>query len=104
VAEVRTPPKKLADLNPKWFTEHASGRTGYGVEFDCPCGQGAACEWGGRIHVPFANPLDGGPPGRWGSTKWQRTGETFENLSLTPSIHAVGHWHGWLTNGVLTSC
>lgn len=24
--------------------------------------------------------------------------------TLTPSIHAVGHWHGFLTAGVLKSC
>jgi hypothetical protein len=33
---------------------------------------------------------------------WQRTGETFETLTLTPSVDcsAWGHWHGFITNGV----
>jgi hypothetical protein len=32
---------------------------------------------------------------------WQRTGETFDDLTLTPSIDASpsGHWHGYVTNG-----
>lgn len=32
---------------------------------------------------------------------WTRTGDTFENLSLSPSLNAerAGHWHGFITNG-----
>jgi len=32
---------------------------------------------------------------------WQRTGETFEDMTLSPSIDASnsGHWHGHITNG-----
>lgn len=32
---------------------------------------------------------------------WKRTGETFDTLTLTPSINAeaAGHWHGFITNG-----
>ena len=108
MSEIRTPPKKLVDLNPRWMREFVARdkppRDGYGIEFDCPCGRGPECEWGGTICIAFANPLDGGPVSRWGREKWQRTGDTFESLTLTPSIHAVGHWHGWLRNGVLESC
>jgi hypothetical protein len=55
--------------------------------------------------VPFANPIDGGPQlERHG---WQRTGDTFETLTLTPSIlraRARGGcgWHGFITNGAVT--
>jgi hypothetical protein len=32
---------------------------------------------------------------------WNRTGDTFETMTLTPSIDGsgVGHWHGFITNG-----
>jgi hypothetical protein len=32
---------------------------------------------------------------------WQRTGDTFENLTLSPSLDfsARGEWHGSITNG-----
>jgi hypothetical protein len=32
---------------------------------------------------------------------WQRTGDDFEDLTLTPSIDASnsGHWHGFITGG-----
>ena len=32
---------------------------------------------------------------------WQRTGETFEDLTLTPSVDAspAGCWHGFVTKG-----
>ena len=111
---------RLVDLNPRWFSEE--GRHGQGVTFDCPHCAGAI-----RLAAAFANPLDGGapvplepsklwptlqprpdeapglvtvPPG----TLWQRTGETFDVLSLVPSVDASnsGHWHGYLTNGAIT--
>ncbi len=38
---------------------------------------------------------------------WKRgSGDTFETLTLTPSIDAnvdiAGHWHGFITNGEVT--
>lgn len=35
---------------------------------------------------------------------WNRTGDTFDNLTLTPSLDASasGHWHGFITNGAIT--
>ncbi len=38
---------------------------------------------------------------------WQRTGETFDTLTLTPSIHSRKEkggcgWHGFITNGEVT--
>lgn len=32
------------------------------------------------------------------------TANDFATLTLTPSVHAVGHWHGWVQNGEVTSC
>lgn len=112
---------KLTDLDPNWVGAggpgiyaneemyrlgiHQPERHGVGLVFDCPCGCGE------RRYVPFNNPLDGGP--RFNDTPagrpfWDRTGETFETLTLTPSIlaskdHGGCGWHGFITNGeVLT--
>lgn len=35
--------------------------------------------------------------------KWKMTG-TKECPTLEPSLHVVGHWHGFLKNGQLISC
>lgn len=96
---------KLTDLDPHWFVTsegHAAGRTGMGVTFDCPCKPGCPT----RLGVWFSNPIDGGPPAPPECSpkpRWQRTGSTFETLTLTPSIDASGgaepHWHGFITNG-----
>lgn len=88
--------------------------------FDCPCATCRAKRTGDpdrdfhlRHYVGFANPLDGGPffesSAGAPSPKWQRTGDTFETLTLTPSIlsdPAKGGcgWHGFNTNGEVTGC
>lgn len=110
---------KLTDLNPKWFAE--DGRIGQGVVFDCPHCQKT------RLAVTFANPTDGGAPLRLGKFLplmkavangerpgedfpgdivppgflWQRTGEAFDAMTLSPSVDASpsGHWHGWVQGG-----
>ena len=88
--------------------EPAPLRTGVGVIFQCPCGNHDEDH---ELYAPFANPLDGGPasnPGGWnGSGGWQRTGDTFDALTLSPSIlraKARGGcgWHGFVTNGEVT--
>jgi Family of unknown function (DUF6527) len=93
---------KLTDLNPQWTQAGYGGTTRgrAGLWFDCP---GACCATSlgkQRIHVPFRNPGDGGPdiPG---DPRWQRTGDTFETMSLTPSVDAskFGHWHGFISGG-----
>lgn len=96
---------RLSELKPKFLGAGGPGvtlhgqpmpeRRGLGVQFDCPCGCGAPC------FVPFANPLDGGP--QLEAQGWQRTGETFETLTLTPSIlrrepRGCG-WHGFIRDG-----
>jgi hypothetical protein len=103
---------KLTDLNPRWWNTGGE-RRGMGVSFDCP-----HCRTQ-RIGVAFANPLDSGPPasiegghdgiGHLGfrcAPEWQRTGETFETLTLSPSVDTskAGHWHGWVRNGEVTTC
>jgi hypothetical protein len=102
---------RLIDLSPEWVgsggegvTDTATGlpiprREAVGVSLNCPCG----CEH--DLFVPFANPVDGlGPiyPGRG----WQRTGDTFETLTLTPSIqreYPARCWHGFITDGEIVT-
>lgn len=103
---------KLIDLNPRWcgaggegVTNSATGeqvpeRRGVAISFDCPCG----C--GDRYALFIDPPLDGlGPYVTDGQNEWQRTGDTFENLTLTPSILRSGgcQWHGFITNGEIST-
>ncbi len=80
----------------------APKRSGIGVVMNCPCGTHGEDN---PLYVPFKNPIDGGPmlPGDHG---WNRTGETLETLTLTPSIQRLGEgcrWHGFITNGAAVS-
>jgi hypothetical protein len=91
---------RLIDLNPRWFVDAAlsDSRSGMGITFECP-----HCRTT-RLHAAFENPIDGGPKGEHSVHHWARQGETFETLTLTPSIDvsASGHWHGFITNGEVT--
>lgn len=53
------------------------------------------------IGVAFKNPLDGGPAAPNCKYYWQRTGDSFETITLNPSVNAatIGHWHGWIRDG-----
>ncbi len=80
---------RLVDLNPDFVD-------GTRIELDCPCG----CA--NRLYVPFDVALDGTPG--WNSGGWHREGDTFETLTLTPSIlrrkfSCVNEWHGFITDG-----
>lgn len=97
---------KLLDLNPRWIGMDSILT---GISFLCP-----HCKTT-RLAVHFSNPID---PNGWlqkGVTRhhypyeWQRTGDSFESLTLTPSVDAFspaigadGHWHGFITNGEIT--
>jgi hypothetical protein len=106
---------KFSDLNPCFVDVGGEGitdkdgnpipeRTGIGVTFDCPCG----CTV--RGYVGFENPIDGGPPrASKGEPLWHRDGDTFDTLTLRPSIlrskskGACG-WHGFITGGLVNGC
>lgn len=91
---------RLSDLEPRWY-EVSGVRAG--VTFLCP-----RCR-DGRLAVPFADPTAG--------ANWQRVGESFDDLTLTPSVashHVRGglgsdtgeprtecDWHGWVRNGAV---
>lgn len=98
---------RLVDLNPQFLDSNHFDK-GIAIMFDCPCGCDAPC------YVPFRNPIGGARPNpdddaKYGRAMWDREGETFETLTLKPSIlrdPAKGGcgWHGWITNGEVTSC
>ncbi len=94
---------KLIELDPVWIVD-AIERKGMGICFSC------------LIHpdhflgVWFQNPIDGGPPlppcgNPKKDNRWYRTGETFEAMTLEPSINVLEadgrttHWHGFIING-----
>lgn len=101
---------KLVDLDPHWLghggqgvTETATGkpvplRERIGIRMNCPCGCGTP------LCVTFTNPVDGQGP--IGGTTWERQGETFETLTLRPSVQRVGgcNWHGYITDGEALPC
>lgn len=102
----------LVDLNPRFFSHGGEGvsdeagnpipkRKGIGVSFDCPC-LSPSCI---RVAIPFDKPLDGGPSPHPEPNTWKRTGDTFETLTLKPSIKRLDNckWHGWVTNGEVKS-
>lgn len=94
----------LRELSPEWYGWYLDGGR-IGVTFDCPIHRE-----GHRCYVPFANPLEGKPEVR--NHLWQRTGDTFETLTLTPSVDYTKYdngtlrdpscWHGFITNGDVT--
>jgi hypothetical protein len=103
---------RLVDLNPVWVGHGGEGvtvtatgapvprREAVGIEFDCPCG----CVH--RVYVSFANPVDGLGPVYAAGNNWQRTGDTFDTLTLSPSIQRIlpnKCWHGHVTNGEVTN-
>lgn len=113
---------KLVDCNPRWGERDGQRRY---VRFDCPEGH-AEC----HHVVPFTPSLEGVelPSPQQNGANWQRTGETFETLSLSPSIRRIpSHasreaaiaagcipeyvtesmlcaFHGFVTNGEITFC
>jgi hypothetical protein len=62
-----------------------------GMIYACPCGCGSL------------GSLQFRPATREEKASWEWNGST-EKPTLTPSVHHVGHWHGWLTDGVWRSC
>lgn len=102
---------RLTDLNPRWIGAGGEGvsdangnpipeRHGVAIGFDCPCGSDS------RVCIMFNNPLDGKGPFDTTRDLWNRTGETFETLSITPSIQRRDccRWHGFVTNGEIITC
>lgn len=111
---------RLVDLAPKWAVDadiligtkvvHDPDREGMGITFACPhCVKlhpNEPLERGGPIQflgVFFRNPVDEKPHTDDVPLErlWSRIGDTFETLTLSPSIDASasGHWHGFIVQG-----
>ena len=72
----------------KFFNSGGNGPSG--MNFICPCGCGALSP----LHFERDETAD---------PAWQWDGN-IEKPTLTPSVHWVGHWHGYLRGGVWESC
>lgn len=106
MSEVKTPPVSATHLPEKAdFHEGGRGLVPGGFRCDTPDSDGEQAFWYccpcgcGRI-APL-NVGNGFKPAVGPSWKWN--GST-ERPTLEPSVNHVGHWHGWLTDGVWTSC
>ncbi len=91
---------KLTELNPRWCAAGRQDGRGMGMSFDCPV------HLEHRLVVMFANPLDGLPACTAAKWLWKRTGDTFDNITLVPSVDASSNvvletpcWHGFIKNG-----
>ena len=97
---------KLSELNPHWVGAGGEGisdkdgnpvpyRANVAILFDCPCG----CST--QVLLTISNPLGGAEPIKDDRHTWERTGDTFETLTLTPSFRRASHcgYHGWVTSG-----
>jgi hypothetical protein len=83
--------KSLADLHPRWIGQ-LRPESGEGISLDCP-----VCGPHHQLAAYFENPVDGIAPAPWGD-KWKRTGESFHDLTVEPSIN-YPCFHGWIENG-----
>lgn len=74
-----------------FYVKAESGDQPRGMIYTCPCG----CKRRGAL--PF-RPTTGDDVGR---ASWEWDGNR-EVPTLNPSVHHVGHWHGWLKAGFWT--
>lgn len=106
---------RLVDLDLRWMVLRDGGDV-VGITFRCPhCPVGERGDGTTFLGVMFAQLIDrdqldvdekawptfmAAHPDR---KFWQRTGEAFDALTLTPSVDASqhGHWHGFVTNGAI---
>jgi hypothetical protein len=81
------------------FKENEAGKGFWGYfRSTCPCGCGSfsALPVGLRVKPP-----QGVADAGFTRSTWEWDGNR-EAPTLTPSIHHVGHWHGWLKAGMWT--
>lgn len=108
------PLERLVDADPRFYDwkpdralnphlAHRPDRTGVGVLFCCPIHPDC---W---VQVQFNNALDGGAMFDPSAPAWDRTGDSFETMTLAPSIRVVGgpngcEWHGFIRAGRFEHC
>lgn len=95
---------KLKELEPRYFVSSNGGHP-IGITFACPHCHETGKRLAIAIHMDGTG-IDPDPdnPQQFPADEriWNITGgDSFENLSLSPSIDASasGHWHGFITNG-----
>lgn len=95
------PEKPLVECAPRWIGAHGHPELGnIGVAFDCPI---CAPEKDHMIFVPFMKMPNDKP-----RDLWEQSGDTFETLTLNPSIKITpNEWfpcgfHGWVIQGKVT--
>jgi hypothetical protein len=113
---------RLVDLSPRWVSpaQWANQSPPYyvGVSFDCPCVKcrAPACPTCGhapdakRLQVSFWPHIDPQGAVQQFSLSFadhgehRRTGDTFDTLTLSPSVgfEGIGHFHGHISNGEVT--
>lgn len=85
-AQRARPLGRLTEADPKWF-DHV-------LTFECPVHEDCR-----RVQVPTK-------PGS--ANGWDRSGESFETLTLAPSIKVLRPeecgWHGFVRNGRFETC
>ena len=99
---------KLTDLHPHWITDEVTGLKM--LWFDCPAHPEASeHDWVAiRVSEKPSHQMEV-PNASFPTTDdykvnvWQVTGDSFENLTISPSIDMKGHWHGFITNGQVTN-
>jgi hypothetical protein len=82
----------LINLNPKWIGL-LRPNSGEGLTLDCP-----KCGSTHRLAVYFSNPVDDQPAALWQNPTWKRTGNSFEAITIEPSIQ-YPCFHGWIEDG-----
>lgn len=76
---------RLVDCNPRWGVEGQDDAfQRLWITFECPEGH-AECQHS----IPFTPSMDGDAQPRSDGPLWQRTGDTFETLTLSPSIRRI---------------
>jgi hypothetical protein len=94
---------RLIDLDPRWYVFEAGGPR-VGLTFECPHCRSE------RLGVTFHHRGHEAIEDAYIAAKhptahvWTLEGDSFENLTLSPSVDASssGHWHGFVTNGEIT--
>lgn len=72
----------------EFYVDHGDDGSVAGMIYCCPCGCGVT---GALAFRPRPSP------------SWEWDGNRHAP-TLSPSVHHVGHWHGWLRNGIWESC
>jgi len=86
----------LTSLDPKWVRDKNGDQIG--ISFRCPV-DGDICPMV-RVVIHWKQ-----PPGWRSLTLWDKTGDDFQHLTLSPSLdgtHAGCKFHGWVKNGRVT--